>query len=136
MIGCLLTTLNTLEITTNPPSRLLARDTEGGPAESRPPLRSYVRWAVPGRSPPGYAPVRRLPPHPPGGRSCRLLPPASFRPTPARRPSTRTPPGTSPDPHRRRHPARRGETPPGRRLLADAWRSPPFLAVRRARCAG
>src|SRR5215203_1866693 len=134
MIGCLLTTLDTLDIIINPPSRLLAWSTEAGLAESRSPLRSYVRSAVLRRSPPGYSSVRRLPRHPPGARSFRRAPQASFRPRPGPHPSTRTPPGMSPDPHRRRHPALRGETPLGRRLLADAWLYPPFLAVRRARC--
>jgi hypothetical protein len=39
MIGCRFTTLNTLEIIINPPSRLLAWNTEDDSAQSRPPLR-------------------------------------------------------------------------------------------------
>src|SRR5215218_6091657 len=96
MIGCRLTTPDTLDIVTNPPSRLLAWNTEDSSAESHPPLRSYFRWAVLGRSTPGYSPVRRLSLHPPGGRSFRRAPQASFRPRPGPHPGTHKPPGTSP----------------------------------------
>ena len=82
------------------------------------------------------SPARHLPPHPPGGRSFRRATQASFRSTPVRHPNTRTPPGTSPDPHRRRHPARRDETPPGRRLLAGTWLSPPCRGARKGEACG
>lgn len=71
-------------------------------------------------------------PGPPGGRSCRLAPLASFRPTPGLRPDTHTPLGTSPYPLFRRPPlSRRGEMPPGRRSREGAWRSPPSREARR-----
>src|SRR5215213_6734843 len=140
MIGCRFTTLDRPDIILDPPFRLAVGDVEDGPVEERLPLVGFAGhpfgWADFGRSLPGYLPVCLLPPRPPGERSCRRAPQASSRPRSGRRPSTRKPPRTSPDPRRRCPPARPGETPPGRRLLAGAWLFPPFRRAQRARRAG
>src|SRR5919112_6035277 len=120
MIGCRFTTLSILDIILDPPFRLPVRNVEDGPVEERLPLGEFAgcpfRWADGGRSLSRHLAVSSFSPRPPGGRSFRRAPPTSSRPRSGRRPSTDTPPGTPPDPCRRCPPARRGETPPGRRL--------------------